>query len=106
MLATQLVLGAPLAVLTWQPVAWEDLPWLVLIAACGLGAHYGIAKAFQHAEATVILPMDFLRLPLIAVVGFLLYAEPLDPMVFLGALLIFSGNYYNLRSETRRLSSG
>jgi drug/metabolite transporter (DMT)-like permease len=105
MLATQLILGAPLAVLTWQPVAWEDLPWLVLIAACGLGAHYGIARAFQHAEAMVILPMDFLRLPLIAVVGFLLYAEPLDPMVFLGALLIFSGNYYNLRSETRRLSN-
>ena len=46
--------------------------------------------------------MDFLRLPLIAVVGFVVYAEPLDPVVFFGALLIFAGNYANVLSETRK----
>jgi drug/metabolite transporter (DMT)-like permease len=105
MLTIQLFLGAPLALITWQEVLWGDLPWLVLVAVCGLSAHYGITKAFQHAEATVVLPMDFLRLPLIAVVGFVVYAEPLDPAVFLGALLIFAGNYYNLRQEIRRTES-
>ena len=101
MLTMQLLLGAPLALWTWAPVILEDLPWLIAVAITGLSAHYGITRAFQYADASLILPMDFLRLPLIALVGFLFYSEALEATVFLGALLMFAGNYHAIRKEAK-----
>lgn len=80
----------------------SSLPWLVLIALAGLVAHFCLTTALKLAPATVVMPIDFVRLPLIAVVGMLLYAEPLDPWVFLGAVVIFSANYLNIRAEVPR----
>ena len=76
--------------------------WLVLVTLCGLSAHYCLARAFKLADAVIVAPMDFLRLPVLALVGALLYAEALDPWVFLGGGLILLGNYANLRVESRR----
>ena len=104
MLAMQLLIGLVPALLVWQPVAGVDALWLLVAAITGISAHLGIAKAFQHADATVVLPMDFLRLPLIALVGALFYGEGLDPWVIAGAALIFVGNEYSLRRERRGLT--
>ncbi|WP_238365219.1 DMT family transporter [Mesobacterium pallidum] len=77
-------------------------PWLALIACAGLVAHLCLTKALSLAPASVVMPIDFARLPVIAIVGMVLYDEPLDPWVILGAALIFGGNYYNILNETRR----
>ena len=82
----------------------ESLPWVVLIALAGLVAHFCITTALALAPATVVMPIDFARLPVIALVGMMLYAEPLDPFVMLGALIIFGANYANIIAETRRNS--
>ena len=79
----------------------SSAPWVVLIGLAGLLAHFCITNALSIAPATVVIPIDFIRLPAIAVIGMLLYNEPLDIFVFLGALLIFAGNYYNILAETR-----
>ncbi|NCA69175.1 MAG: DMT family transporter [Sphingobacteriia bacterium] len=102
MLVMQLVIGLIPALLLWQTPQWSDGPWLLVAAATGISAHLGIAKAFQHADATLVLPMDFLRLPLIAIVGTLVYGEILDPWVLAGALVIFAGNWYGLSREAKR----
>ena len=47
------------------------------------------------------MPFEFLRLPIVALAGFLLYAEGFELIVLLGAALIFAGNYYSLRYESR-----
>ncbi|MBR9842248.1 MAG: DMT family transporter [Rhodobacteraceae bacterium] len=80
----------------------QSLPWLILIGCAGLLAHYCLTTALSIAPATVVVPIDFVRLPTIAVVAMLLYGEPLDIYVFLGAALIFGGNYLNIWRETRR----
>ncbi|MEM9844901.1 MAG: DMT family transporter [Pseudomonadota bacterium] len=77
------------------------LPWLIVIALCGLTAHFCITSALSIAPATLVSPVDFLRLPVIAFVGYLLYSEPVDLFVFVGAVMIFGANYLNLWSETR-----
>ena len=77
-------------------------PWLVVIALGGLLAHFCITNALSIAPATVVIPIDFARLPTIAVVGMLLYSEPLEIWVFAGAAVIFAGNYLNILAETRR----
>lgn len=77
------------------------LPFVLLIGAAGLLAHFCITKALSLAPATVVVPIDFIRLPAIAIVGMLLYNEALDFWVFAGAAIIFAGNYLNIWSETR-----
>lgn len=79
-----------------------DLPWLLLVGICGLLAHFCIAKALSLAPAAVVAPVDFARLPIIALVAMLVYGEALDLWVFVGAVIIFAGNYLNIWSETRQ----
>lgn len=83
------------------PVA-ADLPWLLLVGVCGLLAHTCITKALSIAPAAVVAPVDFARLPIVALVAMVLYNEALDPWVFIGAAIIFAGNYLNIWSETRK----
>ncbi|MFN3663698.1 DMT family transporter [Yoonia sp.] len=77
------------------------MPWVVIISIAGLVAHYCLTKALTIAPASTVMPMDFARLPTIAVVGMLLYDEPLELLVFVGAALIFVGNYINIRQSRR-----
>ena len=79
-----------------------SVPWLVLIGCAGLLAHFCLTTALSIAPATVVVPIDFVRLPAIAVVGTLFYNEPFDIFVLIGAVVIFSGNYLNIWHETRR----
>ncbi len=76
-------------------------PWLVLIALAGLSAHFCLTTALTIAPATIVVPLDFIRLPAIAVIGMLFYSEPLDMWVLVGAAIIFCANYMNIWSETR-----
>lgn len=83
----------------------QSLPYLALVGVAGLLAHTCVTNALVIAPATVVVPMDFIRLPVIAIVGMLLYQEALDILVFLGAAIIFAGNYINLWGETRKTRS-
>ncbi|MEP1519555.1 DMT family transporter [Ascidiaceihabitans sp.] len=80
----------------------QTLPWLVLIGCAGLLAHFCITSALSIAPATVVVPIDFIRLPVIAVIGMLTYNEAVDIWVFVGAAIIFAGNYFNIYTETRK----
>ncbi|MDN5786612.1 DMT family transporter [Pseudorhodobacter sp.] len=96
----QLVMGLTLAGWDGQmtlPTA-QTLPWLLLIGLAGLTAHFCLTTALSLAPASVIVPMDFLRLPAAFAIGWFLYNEPLDPAIILGAALILAGITINLRA--------
>lgn len=76
-------------------------PWLLVIALAALGAHFCLTSALSLAPAATIMPIDYLRLPLIAVIASLLYAESLDPRVLAGGALIVAGNLINMRTGRR-----
>lgn len=75
----------------------QTLPWVCLIGVAGLTAHFCMTKALSIAPASVVMPIDFARLPIIAVVGIMLYDEPVDALIFVGGALIFGANYLNIR---------
>ena len=72
------------------------------LGIAGTSAHFCLANAFRSGDATVVVPLDFLRIPLIAFVGWWLYGEAIDAIVFLGAGIIVSGVLWNLHAESRR----
>lgn len=88
-------------------VTWptgQTLPWLVLIGFCGVLAHFSLTTALSLAPASYVVPIDFIRLPLIALIGALAYAEPMDPFVLLGGAVIFLGIWMSMRAELRNRS--
>jgi drug/metabolite transporter (DMT)-like permease len=98
MLVIQSAAGFLPSLYVWQwPTAYA-WGWIVVIAFCGTFSHYCMARAMLHADATVVLPMDFLRVPLTATAGWLIYSERLDMFTVLGAALILTGNLLNLRA--------
>ena len=80
-----LPLGLIPALFDWTMPVTADLPWIFLVGVTGLLSHYCLTRAFALADATLMIPIDFLRLPL-----------------FVGAIIIFAGNYYNIRLETKK----
>lgn len=90
--ASPLILGS-LSWGIWLPVLG--------IAATGFLAHYCLTNAFRHGDATLVVPIDFLRVPLIALVGWLFYAETPELPVLVGALVVIGGVVVNLAAETR-----
>ena len=76
--------------------------WLVGIAIIGLSAQYFMARAFALADTLIVMPIDFLRLPLIAAIGAYAYGEGIDPWILGGGALIILGNVGNLIAERRK----
>jgi drug/metabolite transporter (DMT)-like permease len=99
MLVIQSGIGLLPALRVWQWPSQQVLPWVVIIAFTGTFSHFCMAKALQYADATVVIPMDFLRVPLMAVLGWLIYAERIDMFTAVGAALILSGNLLNLKNR-------
>jgi drug/metabolite transporter (DMT)-like permease len=97
----QLPLGLLPALSNWawpQGAAWL---WLALVGAAALSAHFCMSHALRLADASLVVPMDFLRLPLIGLIGALGYGEALDGWVLLGALVITAGILLNLQAPPR-----
>jgi drug/metabolite transporter (DMT)-like permease len=101
MLIVQSAIGLVPAMVVWRSPPPAVLPWILVIAVCGTYSHYCMTRALQHAEATTIVPMDFLRVPLSAMAGWLVYAEAVDLWTVLGAALILGGNALNLLAPAR-----
>ena len=99
MLIIQSVIGLLPALRSWQWPSAGLWPWIAIAAFCGSFAHYCQARALVHADATVVIPMDFLRVPLTALLGYLVYNENLDMMTALGGALILCGNLLNLQRK-------
>jgi len=95
----QLPIGLIPALFVWVTPSWADVPWILVWGLSGLFAHYTMARALRIADISLIYPLDFLRLPFMALIGYLLYAEGLDPWAVLGAAIIFGANYYSVRQE-------
>jgi drug/metabolite transporter (DMT)-like permease len=99
MLVVQSTAGLLPTLYLWSWPSAAVWGWMVVIAICGTFSHYCLASALRHADATVVVPMDFLRVPLTATAGWLIYSERLDAFTVLGAALILTGNLLNLRVE-------
>ncbi|MEI4486648.1 DMT family transporter [Frigidibacter sp. MR17.14] len=98
------LMALPLLLAAGHPFWPQGQDWLMLglVAVAGVVAHMSLTTALSLAPASVVTPIDFLRLPLIAVVGALFYAEPFDPMVILGGAVIFAANWVSLYVDGRR----
>jgi len=78
--------------------------WIFVVAVCGLTAHYCLTTALSLAPASIVAPMDFIRLPIITMLGAVLYGEALMWPVILGTVVIVVGNLMNIRAERQTIT--
>lgn len=96
-----------LALITgWSIPGWADLPWLAGVAASATVAHYCLAQAFREADASVVMPIDFLKLPWITVMAFLAFDERPETWAWAGGAVIFGATYYIVRREAKSSRAG
>jgi len=99
MLVIQSAIGVIPAIRSWQNPPLELWPWILVISFTGMSSHFCMARALACADATVVMPMDFLRLPFAALIGWLLYQEQIGVLTACGAALILGGNLLNMQKR-------
>jgi drug/metabolite transporter (DMT)-like permease len=104
------VIQLPLTMIGSSPAAFlklglSDVPAILGVGIAGLTSHYCLSNAFRAGDASVVVPLEFMRIPLIAAVGWIFYGETLDIFVFAGAAVIVAGVLWNLRAEATRATA-
>ena len=90
---------------TFLHLGWEHVLPVLGVGLAGTSSHYCLSNAFREGDATLVVPLDFMRIPLIAIVGWAFFGESLDIFVLLGALIIIAGVLWNLRAEANRAAA-
>ena len=72
----------------------------MVIGLTALTGHYCLSRAMQLSDVGVVITLEFFRLPLIALIGVLLYSEGFDLSILLGGALILVGNLFNIQRRS------
>jgi len=97
MVTTQLVLGGIWAFFSWQWPTAQAWPWVIGAGVAGLTSHYCLARALMLTSPSFVAQVDFARVPLTAILGYLAYREGVDIFLVVGAGLILFSNMINLK---------
>jgi len=95
MCLTQLPISFACAYSNWNWPSYSDYFWLLLVGLAGIAAHFSMAKALKKEDISSLIPLDYLRLPILIFAGYFLYNESLDVSIIIGGTLILLGNYIN-----------
>jgi drug/metabolite transporter (DMT)-like permease len=100
----QLPLGLLLGVSGFVAPSPKQWLWLAAIGLTALTAHFSMMQAMKAAEVSVVVTLDFLRLPLIGALGLVFYGEEFRPMLLVGAALMLAGNLVNVYKSPVRIT--
>ncbi len=91
----------PGAVMQWRSPTMEEVGWLTLTALLATIGHYTLTKSFAAAPITVTQPLAFLQLIWATLIGVFLFAEPIDPFVILGGVIVVTAVTYISHREVQ-----
>ena len=97
-----LLLAAIPAYLTWKMPVVADWPILIGVALFATMAQFCVASSISLADARVVQPMNFLRMPIAAAMGFMVFGEFPDLWTWFGAVIIFSAAWYAVQQGKKR----
>jgi drug/metabolite transporter (DMT)-like permease len=83
-----------LAVPVWQTPGWDMVLLGAIQGLLGTTAHALVARGFAIADASHIMPFDFLRLPFTIGLAFVLFSEVPDLLTVVGATVVFASTFY------------
>jgi drug/metabolite transporter (DMT)-like permease len=90
------------AALVWVAPPVEVWPWLLFLACGGWLAHFSLTKALVTIDAKTAAPLDYLRLPIVAIAAYPLFGEFPDALTWIGAAIIATSTGYIARRDAQR----
>lgn len=94
----QLPISGVLMIPYWEMPNSTQWGWILIVAVTALSAHFCMTKAMLTSTVTTVVTLDFVRLPVVGLVAFLLYQEPFGLLPIMGTAVIFLGMLLNLKS--------
>ncbi len=94
-------ISLPMAALVWQWPDWQTLGIAAALGAVASSAHLCFARALKLADASAVMPLDFARLPLTALIAYFAFGERVDLWIWVGAGIIAASAVYITRHEAR-----
>lgn len=94
-------ISLPAALDNWSDPTWHSVPWILLLGLAGWGGHLCATKAVSLAPTSIVMPIEFIRLPLLGFIGFLVYGELPDHWTLIGSAVIVAAALYVGHREAR-----
>jgi drug/metabolite transporter (DMT)-like permease len=95
----QVPFSLPLALINWVMPTLTELLWLVAMGAVSFGAQWSLSRAYILADASVVSPVLFIRLPMVSLIGLFFFSQVTDMWTWIGMAIIFGNTYYAARRE-------
>lgn len=92
-------LSLPTALYVWQWPTTEALFAAIALGGFATAAHLLFTRALALADASLIMPFDYARLPIVALIGYLVFDETPQVWTFVGAAVIAGAGIYIVRRE-------
>lgn len=89
------------AIYVWQTPTLEQFGWLIIVGGAGIMVQRAMARAFAVADASLVLALSYLRLPIAAVIGFAVFGEVPEIWMWIGATIICASSVYIARREAK-----
>lgn len=89
------------ALFVWKWPGLDILPALAVIALTGVLGHAALMRGYRAAEASLIMSLEFVRLPFAVTIGYFMFNETIDKWTWIGAAVIFASAYYITQREAK-----
>ena len=93
-------ISLPFAILEWRTPEFGDLGNILLVSLLLTTAYLTITKAISLTVARIVQPVNFMRMPIAAVFGWILFSEFPDVWTWVGAIIIFFAATYAVSQGT------
>lgn len=90
------------AIIWWTPVSADILPYLFCFGIAGISAQFCLTRSFSLADASLVSPILFFRLPVVAVIGWIAFDQKSEVWTWVGAVIIILATTWMARKETKR----
>jgi drug/metabolite transporter (DMT)-like permease len=91
------------ALYVWTTPTMEQFAVLLLMGFAGAIAQRAMTRAYKAADATIVLPFEYTRLPFAALMGLALFSEFPDVWVWVGGTIIFAATFYMAQKERQEV---
>tara|TARA_R110001583_G_scaffold66935_3_gene191876 strand:- start:14615 stop:15463 length:849 start_codon:yes stop_codon:yes gene_type:complete len=86
----------------WTMPTLFEWAWISVVALTALSAHFCMTKAMLTSSVTTVVTLDFMRLPLIAIIGYFIYHEPFGIWAMVGSTVILFAMLLNFKSPVNK----
>jgi drug/metabolite transporter (DMT)-like permease len=96
-----------LAIPVWQwPATWTDWALIVALGFCAMAGHQVLTRAYKLLDTSLVMTLDFARLPIAALLSWIIFAEVPDIWTWIGGAIIASASIYTARREAALARAG